>query len=445
MSSSTPAANSAKVCVIGAGASGITTIKALADRGIAYDCFELSDRVGGVWVLGNSNGRAAAYASLHINTSRAKMQYAAFPMSRELPQFPRHDQVAAYFDAYVDRFGLRSSITFSTGVDKVEPLDDGRSGFDVTLSTGETRHYRAVLVATGHHWAPRWPTPAVPGSESFLGGQIHAHDYHAESQLAGKRVVVLGMGNSAVDIAVDASYHASSTYLASRRGVHVIPKSVLGRPYDQLPLTSEWSPSWLRLPVGRVVMRAMTGPMTQYGLPKPDHRFGNAHPTVSSRLLDRLAHGEITPKPTIAALDGHDVVFADGSRVEADLVVYCTGYTIAFPFLDRSIIDPGEANRVRLYLNVFHPHVAGLSFIGLVQPLGAIMPVSERQAELVAAALSGSYALPTPDVMDAKIDRYLARISRRFGASPRHTIEVDYEDYMRRLRIEAWRGRRRVS
>lgn len=434
-----------KVCVIGAGASGIATIKALADRGLDYDCFELSDRVGGVWVLGNTNGRAAAYSSLHINTSRRKMQFAAFPMGSELPEFPRHDQVAAYFDAFVDRFGLRASITFSTGVVHVEPLDGGSSGFDVTLSTGETRRYRAVIVATGHHWAPRRPTPSIAGADTFAGEQLHAHDYHHESQLAGKRVVVLGLGNSAVDIAVDASYHASSTVLAARRGVHVIPKAVLGRPYDQLPLTNEWTPAWLRLPVARVVMRTMTGPMTRYGLPKPDHRFGDAHPTVSGRLLDRLSHGEITPKPMITAFEGRDVVFADGSRVEADLVVYCTGYSIAFPFLDRAIIDPGDANRVRLYLNVFHPEVTGLSFIGLVQPLGAIMPVSERQAELVAAQLSGAYALPDRAAVQRWIDRYLARIGRRFGSSPRHTIEVDFEDYMRLLRVESWRGRRRAG
>jgi hypothetical protein len=441
MASTPPAA---EVCVIGAGASGIATIKALADRDIPYDCFELGDRVGGVWVLGNSNGRAAAYSSLHINTSRRKMQYAAFPMSGDLPEFPRHDQVAAYFDAFVDRFGLRDSITFSTAVEHVEPLDAGRGGFDVTLASGETRHYRAVVVATGHHWAPRWPTPSIPGAETFEGEQIHAHDYREETQLAGKRVVVLGLGNSAVDIAVDASYHASSTVLAARRGVHVIPKSVLGRPYDQLPLTSEWTPAWLRLPVARVVMRTMTGPMTRYGLPKPDHRFGDAHPTVSGRLLDRLSHGEITPKPTIASLEGREVVFADGSRVEADLVVYCTGYSIAFPFLAPSFIDPGEANHVRLYLNVFHPEVAGLSFVGLVQPLGAIMPVAERQAELVAAQLAGSYTLPDAAVVQRWIDRYLTRIGRRFGTSSRHTIEVDFEDYMRLLRIEAWRGRRRT-
>ncbi|WP_239088370.1 flavin-containing monooxygenase [Planosporangium mesophilum] len=431
-----------RVCVIGAGSSGIATAKILHERGIDFDCFELSDRVGGNWVWGNRNGLSASYRSLHINTSRERMEFSDFPMADHLPDFARHDQIAAYFDAYVDHFGFRDRIAFNTGVEHVSRRADGV--FEVRLSTGETREYGAVCVANGHHWDPRWPEPAFPGADGFTGEQIHSHSYTEETQLVGKRVVVVGMGNSGMDIAVDASYHAEVTYLSARRGVHVIPKYVFGRPYDQIG-GSEWIPAWVRWPLARVIMRAATGPMERYGLPRPDHKFAQAHPTMSSRILDRLAHGAITPKPDIDHFDGGEVVFTDGSRVEADLVVYCTGYKISFPFFDPDFLDPGADNEIGLYQRVFHPDVPGLYFIGLIQPLGAIMPIAERQSELVADHLQGRYALPGDAEMRAEIAGHRRATAKRYVASKRHTIQVDFDDYMHALRRERARGARRAG
>ena len=431
-----------RACVIGAGSSGIAAAKVLAERGFDFDCFELSDRVGGNWVWGNRNGVSSSYRSLHINTSRSRMQFSDFPMPDHLPNFARHDQIAAYFDAYVDHFGFRDHITFTTGVDHVTPLAGG--GFDVLLSTGETRRYDAVLVANGHHWDPRLPEPAFPGADTFTGEQMHSHHYKEEAQLAGRRVVVVGMGNSAMDIAVDASYHAEETYLAHRRGVHIIPKYVWGRPYDAIA-AHELVPAAVRWPLARVMMRAATGPMSRYGLAAPDHRFAEAHPTMSSRVLDRLAHGAITPKPNIDHFDGPEVVFTDGSRVAADLVVYCTGYKISFPFFAADFLDPSGDNEVRLYQRMIHPEVPGLYFIGLVQPLGAIMPIAERQSLLAADHLAGRYALPSPAAMAAEIDRHRTALAKRYVTSKRHTIQVDFDDYMRALRKERTAGARRAG
>jgi cation diffusion facilitator CzcD-associated flavoprotein CzcO len=426
-----------RVCVIGAGSSGIATAKVLHERGIAFDCFELSDRVGGNWVWGNSNGVSSSYRTLHINTSRKRMEFSDFPMPDHLPDFARHDQIAAYFDSYVDHFGFRDRIRFRTGVSHVRHRDDGV--FEVRLSTGEVREYDGVCVANGHHWDARWPEPAIPGQ--FDGEQIHSHGYSEETQLAGKRVVVLGMGNSGMDIAVDASYHAAETYLAARRGVHVIPKYVFGRPHDRIA-GHERIPGWVRLPIARLILRFNTGPMERYGLPRPDHRVAEAHPSMSGRILDRLSHGAVTPKPNLARFEGRDVVFADGSRVAADLVVYCTGYKITFPFFDHDFLDPSGDNEVALYKRVFHPTVPGLYFIGLVQPLGAVMPIAERQSELVADHLQRRYHLPAEPEMRREITRYRERMRKRYVASKRHTIQVDFDDYMRDLRGERKRGSR---
>jgi dimethylaniline monooxygenase (N-oxide forming) len=445
-------------CVIGAGSSGITTTKALADRGIPFDCFEASDRVGGNWVFGNRNGMSSSYSTLHINTSRERMEYADFPMPPDYPDFPRHDQIARYFDAYVDQFGLREQITFNTSVEHARPLPDG--GWEVTIagegasgghdkrvaqSPGgrgagplalETRRYDVLLIANGHHWNPRWPEPPIPGS--FDGEQIHAHDYKEPSRLAGRRVVVVGMGNSAMDIAVDASYHALSTTLVARRGVHVVPKYILGRPLDAGVRPSRVPFPWL-LRGMQVVNRLTVGPMERYGLPRPDHRLGQAHPTVSTRILDRLAHGAIAVKPEISELAGDRVRYADGSEEEADLIVYCTGYKISFPFLDEHIVSAPE-NRLVLYKRVFSPAHPGLYFVGFVQPWGAIMPIAEMQSRLVAEHLLGEYALPSNAQMQRDMQAMLRRQERRYRASKRHTIQVDSSNYMVELDDERRAG-----
>ena len=429
-----------RVCVVGAGSSGIAAAKVLHERGIAFDCYELSDRVGGNWVWKNSNGVSASYRSLHINTSRQRMEFSDFPMASNLPDFARNDQVAAYFDAYVDHFGLREKITFNTGVEHVERRDDGR--FDVTLSDGETHEYDSVCVANGHHWDPRWPEPGFPGADTFTGEQMHSHAYVDESQLAGKKVVVLGMGNSAMDIAVDASYHAAESYLAARRGAHVIPKYIFGRPYDQIA-AAERIPACLRWPLARAMLKLATGPMETYGLQKPDHKFAQAHPTMSSRILDRLAHGAITPKPNITHLDGDRVHFADGTSVKADLVVYCTGYKITFPFFDEDFLAARE-NELSLYKHLVHPDIPGLYFIGLIQPLGAIMPIAERQSQLIADHVQGRYGVPSRRQMQRDIDAKRAKMQKRYVASKRHTIQVDFDDYMRELAKERTAGARRT-
>ena len=433
-----------KVCVVGAGSSGIAAAKVLHERGIPFDCFELSDRVGGNWVYGNKNNVSSSYRSLHINTSRTRMEYSDFPMAESYPDFPRHDQIAEYFDAYVDHFGFRDAIRFETSVDRVDRRGDGV--FEVTVSANgatETIEYDAVIVANGHHWDPRWPEPAFPGSDTFAGEQIHSHHYKDESELVGKDVVVLGMGNSAMDIAVDSSYHAKNTYLAARRGVHIVPKYVLGKPMDTIG-GSELIPGPIRFAFFRKLLKMEVGDLTSYGLPEPDHKFAEAHPTISGRILDRLAHGAITPKPNIERLDGDRVHFTDGSSVRADLVVYCTGYKIKFPFFDDDVMAAPD-NEVRLYKRVFHPRVAGLYFVGLIQPLGAIMPIAERQAHVIARHLTGSYALPDQAEMEREIDKTREAMRKRYVASKRHTIQVDFDDYMRDLTKEMERGAARAA
>jgi dimethylaniline monooxygenase (N-oxide forming) len=398
--------------------------------------------IGGNWRYENDNGTSSAYRSLHINSARKLMSYKAFPMPEDYPDYPSHWQVAKYFDDFAERFGLVEKIAFRTEVIAAEPSEDG---WEVTVEGPDGRRtepYQAVLVANGHHWKPRWPEPSFPGADEYEGEQMHVHHYREPGVLEDKRVLVLGIGNSAVDVAVESSRIAEKTFLAMRRGAYVLPKFLGGTPIDESA-----PPATTRLPIFvqrfffNRLLKMSIGEMTDYGLPKPDHKLLEAHPTVSSELLPRLGHGDITAKPNIDRFaGGHKVRFVDGSEEEIDLVVYCTGYKIEFPFLDEKVFAARD-NRMPLYkraVSVEHP---GLYFIGFVQPLGPIMPVAEAQSEWIADLLTSKVALPPSPGMRKEIADYDRWLKKRFVASKRHTIEVDFHPYLRDIRRERKRTR----
>jgi dimethylaniline monooxygenase (N-oxide forming) len=437
----------ARVCIIGAGSSGIAACQVLQARGIPFDCYEAGSEVGGNWRYLNDNGMSSSYKSLHINTSRQIMEYKSFPMSDEYATYPNHVQIARYFDAFVDRFGLRDQIQFRIEVTHVAPGPDG--GWDVTIRRrGEQRttttNYESVLVANGHHWDPRWPEPAFPGADTFTGEQTHSHYYKTFEGYEDKRVLVLGIGNSACDIAVETSKVAGETFLAMRRGAHVMPKYVFGIPTDHLTTSpvARVPFLWMRRLSLAVILRLSRGKVTKYGLPEPDHKLLAAHPTVSDDLLVRLGHGDITVKPNIERLEADKVYFVDGTAEKIDTIVYCTGYMISFPFLDEDVVAAHD-NEISLFHRVVDPAHPGLYFLGLVQPLGAIMPLAEAQAEWIADLFDGSARLPSEADMRREIAAYHHALQKRYLASKRHTIEVDFLEYLAELKKERAAGARR--
>ncbi|MFL5911661.1 MAG: flavin-containing monooxygenase [Gaiellaceae bacterium] len=425
-------------CVIGAGASGIAALRALHERGIPVDCFEKSDRVGGLWVFRDGEAGSPAYRSLHSNTSRLISAYSDLPFEDGVADFPHHVEIARYLDRYVDHFGLRDLIAFETAGERAERRDDGT--WQVALSGGDVREYDTLVVANGHNWVPRWPDPPLPGR--FDGVQVHSHTYADPAPFEGRRVVVVGMGNSAMDIAVDLSFRTERLYLSARRGAHILPNYVMGKPAEDLPFGPR-CPLFIRSIAAEIGLRIMQGTPQSYGLPKPEHRLSGASPTISSYILPRIVNGEVTPKPMIERLEGDHVRFADGSTEPVDAIVYCTGYEPSFPFWEEDL-SRTSTGEVALYKRVFKPGVDNLFFVGLVQQWGALFPLAEAQSKMVAAYLCGDYALPSPERIDRTIERDRRALRRRYVASERHTMMVDSFAYQLELRRERRRGARRA-
>ncbi len=432
-----------KACIIGAGCSGFTTAKRLKDHGVPFDCFEMSDDVGGNWYFKNPNGLSACYQSLHIDTSKWRLAFEDYPVPAGWPDFPSHAQLLQYFRDYVDHFDLRGSITFNT---KVEAADRGADGrWSVRLSDGRTELYDSLIVCNGHHWDAR--IPDYPGE--FDGPAFHAHAYSDPFDpvdMRGKNIVVVGMGNSAMDIASELSQRpiAKTLWVAARRGVWVLPKYFDGKVADKAVLPS-WMPRKLGRSLARKKILKTIGRMEDYGLPKPDHLPLEAHPSVSGEFLTRAGCGDIKFKPNIKALEGKRVRFEDDSVEDVDAIVFATGYRISFPFFsDPSLVTDAD-NRLPLFKRMMNPDAPNLFYMGLAQPLPTLVNFAEQQAKLVAAYLTGAYRPPAPEEMRAITAKDEATHLEGYYPSARHTIQVDFSTYVRDLHAEIKAGAKRAA
>ena len=427
-----------KVCIIGAGSSGITAAKALKENGIDFDCFEKGSNIGGNWRYNNDNGMSSAYRSLHINTNRVVMAYSDYPMPADYPMFPHHSHIVQYFENYVNHFGIRPFIQFNTEVQDVQRNADGT--YHVKTNKGEDT-YRAVLVCNGHHWNPRYPEPAFDGH--FTGETLHAHHYREPEQIAKKDVLVVGIGNSGVDIACEAARQCTGNkvVISSRSGAYIIPNWIWSMPFDNLasPLTAK-----LPLALQRVLLKTSLwlarGNQEDFGVPQPKRPPLMEHPTLSQDLLNLSGRGLVKFKPNIKAFRGKTVVFEDGTEQDFGLIVYATGYKVTFPFLKDHTFRVEDSNDFRLYKKVIHPDWPNLFFVALVQPLGAIMPLAEVQSRWIAQILNGQSKLPDSETMRQDIEKDRQAMQKRYKSSPRHTLQVDFHPYKESIE-RAMKGR----
>lgn len=418
---------SRKVCVIGAGPSGITAAKNLLDAGLQVVVYEQGTSVGGNWVFDERPGHSSVFETTHIISSKRFSQYDDFPMPDHYPDYPSHNQLADYFKAYAEKFNLFPYIKFQTRVLNCEPVSGEK--WKVKSQVEGIIHeeiFDALAVCNGHHWQPLMPD--YPGA--FNGTFIHSHAVKRFSFFKDKRVLVIGGGNSACDVAVESSRVAKSVDLSWRRGYWIAPKFMMGEPADVFSAKINWLPQilWQRLSALSLYLR--NGSNKAYGFPEPEGPLGSHHPTINEDLFYSIRHGKINPRPDLHCFDGDGVIFKNNERYEYDVVVACTGYKISHPFFDLNFIDFSKGE-VPLWLRMIHPKYKSLYFIGLFQPLGCIWPGAELQSKLMSRELAGKWQRPKD--VEIRIKSELAHPDFKQINTPRHTITVDYHKFRKRL------------
>lgn len=415
----------ARVCIIGAGPSGITAAKHLLQVGHTnFVVYEKKNQVGGIWVYSPDVSQPSIYESAHLITSKKMSQFPDYPIPDDYPDYPSHKLLLKYFQGYAEHFGVVPYIEFETGVaSSIKQPDDT---WKITLDDGRIEDFDYLIVANGHHWNPRLPDY----EGDFTGELIHSHVYRTPIPYREKRVLVVGGGNSACDISVDIARHAEHTAISWRRGYYVVPKFMFGLPPDEFNAMVRWIPSWLHKRLNFLAWYLSTGGNKKHGLPVPTHALTESHPVVNSNLLYHIRHGDIHPRPDIQRFEGQKVYFTDGRVEEYDTVIVATGYQITFPFFEDSFIDYTKGD-VDLYLRMFHTDHPSLVFMGLIQAQGCLWTLADIQAQLMANYVMGNYQLP--DDIEGKIQKEVAHIKRNYSHTVRHNLEVNYHAYRKQL------------
>jgi len=427
------------VCIIGAGPCGLLAAAALKKRGIPFEIVDAGRQPGGIWDIDRDT--TPMYDSAHFISSRQLSGFPDFPMPATYPDYPRHDLILDYIRAFARHHDLERHITFGVRVEAASRRPEG--GWIITLSSGEARRCFALCVATGTTWQPR--VPNVPGR--FDGETYHSFHYRSPKEFEGKRVLIVGGGNSAADIACDAARSARRAFISLRRGYYFIPKFIFGQPADVFAHTGPQLPRWLEERVfGFLMNRILVGNLTKYGLQKPDHPILRSHPILNTQILHHLGHGDIEARRDVKSLDGRTVHFVDGTSEEIDLIVWATGYDKRFPFLPGSELGgnidgnvDGNNDALDLYLNVFDRRHPDLFFMGLFETDGAAYGLAGTQAELIGAYLDTKLPGQTRAAFDQlrAYDRPDLRGGVHYIASARHNYYVKGDTYEKVLRQAA--------
>jgi len=421
-----------KVAIIGAGPSGIAALKNFKDLGFDVTGFERCSGVGGNWRFDDPSGHSSVFETTHIISSKYTSFYEDFPLPKTASDYPSHEELLQYFSDYAKNFRLNEKIKFNTEVINCEDLKNNK--WEITYKDLETQKqttliFDALVVCNGHHHEPRFPK--YPGK--FTGEFLHSHDYKRAVPFKDKRVLVIGGGNSACDVAVETSRISKQTTISWRRGYFLIPKFMFGLTTDIFALRARLLPKFIRLPFMKFMLELLQGKNEDIGLPKVNNHVLATHPTVNSDLYNSVRHGKVTPKPDIERMDGKTVYFKDGTDDEYDVIIACTGFKIKHKFFRKDLIN-FENGPIRLLHRMIPGDIKNLYFIGLFQPLGCIWPGAELQSKLAAKHLAGKW-IPNGEI-NKLIDKEINEPDVEQVQSPRHTITVDDFSFRGRLKKE---------
>ena len=430
-----------RAAIIGAGPAGLVTAKIFKENGFNVTVYEKGSAAGGTWLYDNDNGRNFLYKNLHINTSRKLTQFSDFPFDVATQPIPDHRDMAEYFQAYARHFDLCTMMRFNSEVVDVRrqaAVGDNETLWTITTSGGEQDTFHAVVVCTG---AFTRAAHAETIRASFRGEYLHSSDYRAPDAFVGKRVCIVGGGNSAVDIASDICTTAARTVLVARSPVIIMPHFVFGRSIGDIGahLQHPFIPAALRRKVISWLIYAVHGKMTSLGFKPLKHRV---HATISSTIVQDIMFDRVAVKQGISLIDGSFVSFVDGSREEFDCIIAATGFVTEFPFLPPEIVQSTEP-QLNLYKRIIMPGWPGLYFVGMINLDTPINFACERQARWVAAIERGGVALPPDEEMRADIAAKRAWVEKTFGIANRHSLQEDSETYYAELSRVLRKGRQR--
>ncbi|TDF38243.1 NAD(P)/FAD-dependent oxidoreductase [Alteromonadaceae bacterium M269] len=366
--------------LIGAGPMGLATARQLQKYGIPFEGFELHSDVGGLWDIDNPH--STMYESAHLISSKHMTEFTEFPMSEGVPTYPKHSDIRDYFRDYSEHFNLKQYFNFGCKVTSIAPIEDNQ--WQVKwLDNEEERSevFAGVLIANGNLHTPN--VPQLPNS--FDGEILHSCEYRSPELFKNKRVLILGCGNSACDIAVDAVHYAQSVDISVRRGYYFLPKFVLGKPIDSLGGKNKL-PKSIKSFTESLLIKLLVGKPSDYGLPDPDYKMYESHPVINSLALHHLGHGDIKPRKDIQSIEGQTVTFIDNQQADYDLILLATGYKLDFPFADRQLLN-WKQDAPDLFLNVFNPTQKNLFVMGMIEAAGLGWQGRAEQAQLVAMLL----------------------------------------------------------
>lgn len=357
---------------------GLAAAKLMAEHDIAFQGFELHSDVGGLWDI--DAPRSTMYDSAHLISSKRMTEFTDFPMREEVAEYPSHHEMKQYFRDFAAHFDLYRHYRFDSEVLSCTPLGGTGAGWQVTWRDGQGEHsqdFAGVMIANGTLSAPN--IPSFKGS--FTGELIHAAEYRSPAQFTGKRVLIVGAGNSGCDIAVDAIHHGVSCDLSMRRGYYFVPKYIFGKPADTMGGAIKL-PMWLKRPIDQMILKWFVGDPQKYGFPKPDYKLYESHPVVNSLVLYHAGHGDLRIKPDIDHLNGNTVHFTDASQEDYDMILTATGYKLEYPFIDRAHLN-WQGDAPHLFLNAMHPERDDLFVLGMVEASGLGWQGRHEQAEMV--------------------------------------------------------------
>jgi len=421
-----------KYLIIGTGPCGISAVRSFSKNGIEFDCVELHSDLGGQWDI--KNPMSTMYQSAHLISSKTVMQYDEFSMKEDTADYPHHSEMKKYFDGYSEKFALKKHIEFNTKVVSTERIANNQ--WKVVLEKEgktEERIYKGLVLANGIFSSPN--LPKFKGQETFKGEIMHSSQYKAQGVFDGKRVLIIGAGNSGCDIAVDAVHRADKIDMSVRRGYYFVPKYLFGKPADVVGGKIKL-PHKIDIAIKKKVLKTFTGDPVQFGFPNPDYELFESHPIVNSLILHHLGHGDLNIMSDADHIEGNTVHFKDGKSGDYDLILCATGYKLDWPFMERKHLN-WDGRAPKLFINIFHPQYDDLFVLGMVEATGIGYQGRYDQANLVTQYIKNLEKDPSKInrfIQEKKLNQTDLTNKRNYLQLDRMAFYVDKDTYLNKLR-----------